>query len=64
MFYPKYERITAAYPFHLSVGGIQQYTQITQTIVEPKPNKIDILFLHEVKQYTMLNGPSQERRNI
>lgn len=64
MIYSKYERITAAYPFHLSVGGLQQYTQNTQTIVEPTTDKIVILFPHEVKQLTMLNGSSQENMNI
>lgn len=63
MIYSKYERITAAYPFHLSVGGIHQYTQNTQTTVEPT-DKIAILFSHKVKQFTMLNGSSQERIDI
>lgn len=47
----KYERITAAYPFHLSVGGIHQYTQNTRTIVEPTTDKIAILFPHKETIY-------------
>lgn len=60
MIYFKYERITATYPFHLSVGGLHQYKQNIQTIVEPKTDKITILFSHKMKQFPVLNGSSQK----